>query len=135
MELLPQIEVSFLLTSDEDYIDKISEALNVKPSNTRRKESFKLQEFAHTMWELSSGKDSCKAVYIQFNKLLAVLNGKEDRINELMKNYKIESNFVICIHAEDGNGPEISITREIIKFAEKINAEIDFEFIFINTTY
>jgi hypothetical protein len=54
MDLLPLIEISFLLTSDEDYIDKISETLNINPSKTRRKDDFKLQEFAHTMWELST---------------------------------------------------------------------------------
>ncbi len=127
MDLLPQIEVSFLLTSDEDYIDKISDTLSINPSKTRRKESFKLQEFAHTMWEFSSGKENSKAIVNQFNKLLIVLKDKEDRIKELMKNNNIKSYFVVSIHAENGDGPEITLTREIIKFAEKIDAEIDFD--------
>jgi hypothetical protein len=127
MDSLPQIEVSFLLTSDEDYIDKISDAISINPSRIRRKEDFKLQEFAHTMWEISSGKEKSKAVDNQFKKLLSVLIGKEDIIKELMINYNIKSSFVICIHAENGDGPEIVLTSEIIKFAGKIDAEIDFD--------
>lgn len=127
MDLLPQIEVSLLLTSDEDYIDKISETLYINPSRTRRKEDFKLQEFAHTMWELSTGKEISKAIVNQFNKLLSVLNGKEEIIKELMLNYNIKTNFVVSIHAENGDGPEIILTNDVIKFAGKIDAEIDFD--------
>lgn len=127
MDLLPQIEVSFLLTSDQNYIDKISETLNINPSKTRRKEDFKLQEFAHTMWEFSTGKELSKAIVNQFKKLLSVLNGKEELIKELMLNYNIKSNFIVSIHAENGNGPEIILTNDVIKFAGKIDAEIDFD--------
>lgn len=127
MDLLPQIEVSFLLTSNNDDIDMITEALNINPSKTRRKEEFKFQEFAHTIWELSTGKETSRAIDYQFKKLLSIINGKEEIIKELMIKNNIESYFIVIIHAENGDGPEIILTNDVIKFAGKIDAEIHFD--------
>ena len=126
--VLPQIEVSFLLNNDdEDCIDMISSTLNIEPSAIRKKDSFIYQEFAHNMWKFSSGKMHCKAVSIPFIKVVNLLKEKEEAIIKLMENYGVESQFVVSIHAENGDGPEVSLTKEIIRFANNINAEIDFD--------
>lgn len=127
MELLPQIEVSFLLISDDDNIDVITNRLKIVPSKIRKKESFKIKEFAHTLWELSSGRENCKVVSWQFDKVLSMLLGKEDIINDIMNDYNLEACFVVSVHAENGDGPEVTLTKEIIKFVGKIDATIDFD--------
>lgn len=124
---LPQIEVSFLLISDDDNIDMITDKLKIIPSKIRKKESFKISEFAHTLWELSSGRENCKVVSWQFDKVLSMLLDKENIINNIMEEYNLEACFVVSVHAENGDGPEVILTREIIKFAGKINARIDFD--------
>lgn len=126
--LLPEIEVSFLLNNDEeDYTEIISSSLNIEPSKIRKKDSFEHQEFAHNMWELSSGKVHCKAISIPFSKVLALLIGKEEVIKKIMKENNIRSKFVVVLHAEIGDGPEVSLTRDIIRFADSVDAEIDFD--------
>lgn len=127
MHVLPKIEVSFLLIGDEDNIDAITNRLNILPSKIRKKDSFKLMEFAQTLWELSSGSENCKVVSWQFDKVLSQLFEKEDIIYSIMKDYNLESCFVVSVHAENGDGPEVSLTKEIIKFAGKIDARIDFD--------
>jgi hypothetical protein len=127
MEELSQIEVSFLLTSDEDYIDKITEKLNIIPTTVRKKESFRIKEFAHASWELSTGLEYSKAVSIQFDKIKQILNGKEELINLISQEYNLKAFFVVIIHAVKGDGPEVVLPSEIVKFAGRINAEIDFD--------
>ena len=128
MELLPQIEVSFLLISEnDDDIDVITNTLNIVPSKIRKKGSYKIQKFAHATWELSSGRQNCKVVSWQFNKVMSMLLDKEDIISTIMNDYNLKACFVVSIHAENGDGPEVTFTKEIIKFVGKIDATIDFD--------
>jgi aspartyl/asparaginyl-tRNA synthetase len=127
MEELSQIEVSFLLTSDEDYIDIITEKLNIIPTKVRKKDSYKIKEFAHVSWELSTGLEYSRAVSIQFEKIKQILNGKEESINIISQEYNLDAFFIVTIHAVIGDGPEVVLPSEIVKFASHINAEIDFD--------
>ncbi|MDF2802017.1 MAG: hypothetical protein K0S61_1920 [Anaerocolumna sp.] len=76
---------------------------------------------------MSSGSDNCKVVSWQFDKVSSQLFEKEDIIYFIMKDYKLESCFVVSVHAENGDGPEVTLTKEIIKCAENIDARIDFD--------
>ena len=46
MEKMPQIKVCFILTSDNDNIDKITDKLSIMPTSVRKKDSFRVKEFA-----------------------------------------------------------------------------------------
>ena len=127
MEELSQIEVSFLLTSDEDYIDNITQELNIIPTKVRKKDSYKIKEFAHVSWELSTGLEYSRAVSIQFDKIIRILKDKEELINLISQEYNLKAFFVVIIHAVIGDGPEVVLSNEIVKFASHINAEIDFD--------
>ena len=127
MEELSQIEVSFLLISDEDYIDNITKRLNIIPTKVRKKDSYKIKEFAHVSWELGTGLEYSRAVSKQFDKIKQILSGKEELINIISREYNLEVIFVVTIHAEIGDGPEVVLPSEIVKFASHINAEIDFD--------
>jgi hypothetical protein len=67
----------------------ITSTINLKPSNIRKKDSYVYKEFAHNMWQLSSGRLHCKAVSIPFNKVITVLEDKEDVINKFIEDYNI----------------------------------------------
>jgi hypothetical protein len=127
MNALSQIEVSFLLTSNEDYIDNITEKLNIIPTKVRRKDSYKIKEFARASWELSTGLVDSRAVSIQFDTIKQLLSGKEELINVISQEYNLEVFLIVTIHAVIGDGPEVVLPREIVKFASQINAEIDFD--------
>lgn len=127
MKELSQIEVSFLLTSNEDYIDNITEKLSIIPSKVRKKESYKVKEFARASWELSTGLVNSRAISTQFDTIKQILCGKEEIINIISQEYNLEVFFIVTIHAVIGDGPEVVLPREIVKFASQINAEIDFD--------
>lgn len=127
MEKMPQIKVCFILTSDNDNIDKITDKLSIMPTSVRKKDSFRVKEFAHVSWELSTGLEACKAVSIQFNKIKQMLSGKEGIINTISKEFELKVIFIVIVHAEIGDGPEIVLTSEIINYASNINAEIGFD--------
>ncbi|MDF2474383.1 MAG: hypothetical protein K0R21_2165 [Anaerocolumna sp.] len=127
MKELSQIEVSFLLTSNEDYIDNITEKLSIIPSKVRKKESYKVKEFARASWELSTGLVNSRAISTQFDTIKQILCGKEELINIISQEYNLEVFFIVTIHAVIGDGPEVVLPREIVKFASQINAEIDFD--------
>lgn len=127
MKNLPQIKVTFLLISDEDYTQIITDTLGIVPSRVRKKDSFRIKEFACTSWELTTGKEKSRAIEYQFIKILDQLKGKEAKIKELMGKYNIESDFVVVIHAKSTDGPEVNLPKEVISFAAKIKAEIGFD--------
>ena len=127
MEKMPQIKVCFILTSDNDNIDKITDKLSIMPTSVRKKDSFRVKEFAYVSWELSTGLEVCKAVSIQFNKIKQMLSGKEGIINTISKEFELKVIFIVVVHAEIGDGPEIVLTSEIINYASNINAEIGFD--------
>ncbi|MDD4754064.1 MAG: DUF4279 domain-containing protein, partial [Desulfitobacteriaceae bacterium] len=89
MAELPQIRVSFYLAGDEFNTEDITKRLNITPSETREKKDFPMQALAHASWELDTGKESCKAVSWQCEKLIKMLAGKESVINQICKDYKI----------------------------------------------
>ncbi len=130
MNKLPQIEISFLLTGQEDFLQEITDALLIKPSCIRRKQDYKYQEFANFMWELTTGKQESKSVDYQSADLLDKLSGKEKIIVQLLNSYKLKADLLVIIHAEIGDGPEINLSTDIIKFAAEIQAEIGFDIYF-----
>lgn len=126
MKCLPQIEVAFILSSDEDYIEKISVTLDITPSKTRKRNDFKFQELASNEWWLTSGKKHSRAIDYQFVKVIEQLKDKEIKIKELVEKYNVKSRFNVSIHAKDGDGPEVFLTKEVVSFVAKIDAEILF---------
>ena len=127
MDMLPQIEMSFILTGQENCLEKITNTLEIVPSHVKRKEEYKLAEFSNYMWELTTGKQYSKSVNFQSQEILKMLKGKEKQIKYFVNHYKLKTDLLIIIHAQIGDGPEISLSQEIIKFAAEIAAEISFD--------
>lgn len=127
MEILPQIRVSFFFSGDEFDIEDITKKMNLTSTKTRKKKDFPINEFAHTEWILDTEKESCKAVSLQFEKLIKLLNGKEIVIKQICNDYNIMAEFLIDIWMENGDKPEIILTKEIISFLASINAEVSFD--------
>jgi hypothetical protein len=124
---LPKIKVSFIISGDDFNFDEVTERLNINPSKTRKKNDFPLHDFAHSYWALDTGKDSCKAVSWQFEKIMKSLEGKESIIKQICIEHSLITTFVITIYMEDFDRPEISLTNENITFIASINAEVQFD--------
>ncbi|MDT0017144.1 DUF4279 domain-containing protein [Listeria swaminathanii] len=124
---LPRICVGFYLTGDDFDLNYVTAKLGILPTNMRERKDFPVSAMAHTSWELETEKEFSKAVCYQFEKLIRELRGKEAIINELFDNLNLEVIFTVVINMENGDGPELVLTKEIIGFVSAINAEVGFD--------
>lgn len=127
MQDLPQVRVSFFFTGDEFSINNVTNAMKVQPTYAREKKDFPIQQIAKTTWVLETDKESCKAVAWQFEKLLRELGGKERIINHICNENGISAEFCVTVWMENGDKPEMVLTKEIISFLASINAEVGFD--------
>ena len=127
MEILPQIRVSFFFLGDEFNIEDITKKIGIIPTKARKKEDFPISEFAHTEWVLDTKKESCKAVSVPFKKLINMLNGKEIAIRQICNDYNVTVGFLVDIWMENGDKPEMALTKESISFLASIDAEVSFD--------
>ncbi len=127
MEELPKLRIVFFFSGDEFDFDEVTDRVNIVPTQTRRKEDFPIKELGTNQWSLKTEKESCKAVSLQFEKILEKLRGKEEIINQICRENNIEVGFEVRVFMENGDGPELVLTREIISFLASINAEVGFD--------
>lgn len=128
MDILPQIKASFFFSGVNDFnFNDVSEIMNLIPTETRKKDDFPIKELANPFWSLDTKKEFCKAVSIQIGKLIDLLLGKEMLIQQICNKYDVEAGFLINIWMENGDKPEMLLTKEIISFSSSINAEIGFD--------
>ncbi len=128
MDILPQIKSSFFFSGVTDFnFDDVTAKMDIIPTETRKKEDFPIKELANPFWALDTEKESCKAVSIQLEKLIKLLIGKELLIKEICNKYDIQAGFLINIWMENGDKPEMLLTKEIISFISSIDAEIGFD--------
>jgi len=126
-DFIPSIKVTFYITADEFDLDEVTHRLRITPTKTRTKDSFSPQVSAYTVWALEIKEGNCIAVSIVFEKLLTILQDKEEIINRICSDYSTKTGFEVVIHAQDGDLPEIVLPREVVSFAAAINAEIGFD--------
>jgi len=127
MDVMPQIRVSFFFSGDKFDLNDVTDRMQYIPEFSRNKEDCPLPEVACTCWSMDSEKESCRAVSIQFEKILDLLIGKEQIILQICNDYNIDVGFLINIFFENGDRPEIVLPKEIVLFAASINAEIGFD--------
>ena len=127
MATLPQIKVSFFFFGDEFNIDEVTAQMKIEPTETRKKEDFPIKELAHTYWSLDTPKENCKVVSWQFEKIMNLLVGKETVIKQICDNHKVKAEFLIDIWMENGDKPEMVLTKDIISFLASIDAEVGFD--------
>lgn len=127
MESLPKIRVSFYILGDQLNVDEVGKKLDILPTRIRLKENFPVKEFGTNTWELRTEAESCKAVEWQFEKILKILRGKEEKIRRVLEEENAEAYFTIAIFMEAGDGPLLELTEEIISFMASINSSVGFD--------
>lgn len=112
-------------------LDILTEKLNLQPTRIRKKNEWPqasiIAGIAQDVWELQMGKEECRAVSIQLDKLQDSLYSKVEIIKELSKKYLLETSITVVIEMETGDGPEMVLSKENIAFLSSINAEIGFD--------
>ena len=125
MKKKPCVCVSFFFAGACFDIDKVS-SMGIVPSETRLRDSFKLSYFAHTEWSVEIVENNCIAVSDVFEKLINLLDGKQEQIKNICEQ-DIEAGFVVVIHMEKDESLDMTLTRDVIAFAASVNAEIGFD--------
>lgn len=127
MENLPQIRVTFFFVGDEFNIDDVTKKMAITPTETWEKKDFRIKDVAYTCWSLETEKESCRSVSQQFEKIMYLLRGKEIIIKQICNIYNVNVSFEITIYMENGDKPEMVLTKEIISYLASINAEVGFD--------
>ena len=122
-----EIMIDFCLSGIEIDFDVLTSSLGVRPTSTSTMEDCIVKEYAKDSWNLSTGYQEARDIALPFGHLINELYGKEEIINDLALKYNLECLFIIVIKAEEGDGPEVILTRNCIEFASKVNAEIHFD--------
>ena len=133
----PRIQVGFYLTGKEFNIKYVSEVLQVKETYFRTKEDWpdvikQNQDLPddlkpRTIWGLQTSREECYTVNFKMKEIVEKLGEKIEKINELCIELDLESALTVIIEMEVGNGPEMVLDREVVKFISEIGAEVDFD--------
>ena len=131
INITPSISVTLYLTADEFSLDDVTRKMGILPTQNRVKDSFPPQSIAagiaQTGWVLEIKEEHCLAVSILFERMIDMLSGKEEIINNVQNDYGIEASFSVSIHMHEAANPEIWLPQEAVKFAASINASIGFD--------
>lgn len=82
---------------------------------------------AHDLWVLSTDKEHNNSVSNYLQKLADLISGREEKIVEVCSQYNLEVNIEIVIHMDSISGPEIVLSKELMRLFASINAEVGFD--------
>lgn len=110
-----------LLAPTESWMkgDSIPDRNGVISSNRNRVRTY-------SRWEIGTDYEESLDIMDQLEKVLILIDGKEDVLSELKFKYELEYGFMIVIFI-DKITPAMCLDKEIIKKIAKLNARIDFD--------
>ena len=121
------INVSLVISTDDNHVDSITDNLGVAPTKIRDKDSFPIKELAHYEWIYSTGNLKVRSLSDAVIPILHVFNEKRAVIKHLLDEINGKCNIVIVISAFSTDGPEVVLENDLISFANDIKAEIGFD--------
>ena len=124
---LATVKASFLLVGEVDHLADITSRLCVIPTKIRTKDQFKLAEFACYEWSFGTGPVLSKCLDDSTQIILKQFNDKIEAILTICKTYQVAPHIIVVVHAEIGDGPELTLTKEFVQFSASIQAEIGFD--------
>lgn len=121
--------VEFCIIGEDFNPEKITKMLMVEPTEyyikgSKNKRNFERKE---SCWSISTGYVETLYVSELFDVLLNKLTNKKEIIIKLKKEYNLTCKFIIVINIEENIKPAIYLDKEIIKFANFLEAEFDFD--------
>ncbi|CAH2213577.1 DUF4279 domain-containing protein [Tepidibacter aestuarii] len=126
------IKVDFRIVGDNFEPSDITSKLSLTPTSawkkgdkfTRREKNL---EKKYSCWRISTGYEESVDIVLQLNKIINILNDKKAILQDLKKVYSFDYRIDAVINIENGEAPALYIESEIIKFANDIGAELDFD--------
>lgn len=130
-DLTPTIKIAFCLTGHNFNLNNVTDKMGMTPTKARKKEDFPIQSIkagvAKTYWSFEI-KEENNQIIIPFNKLINTLRKKTKTINSLCNEFNLEADFIVTIYTKKDVVPIIELTKDIMSFANSINAKVSFDF-------
>lgn len=126
---MTSVRVAFDIYGEHFDPNYITEFLNVLPNNTTIKGIIppgKSRPSVETTWRIETGYEESDDINIQLKKIINLIQGKEDILNQIRSKLKIDMLFDVVIHLENNEYPVMRLKPDVLKFIASINAEIDF---------
>lgn len=131
------ILISFIIEGKNMNLKKITEELGIIPTETRGitdwpesvKKNPNLPEELKPkyIWCICQKEKLCKKIEEPIRKIVAQIQGKEEKIIEFCKRDGLKESLCITIHAETMDLPEIVLPADIVTYFGKLNVEISFD--------
>ncbi|KAB1438063.1 DUF4279 domain-containing protein [Candidatus Galacturonibacter soehngenii] len=121
--------VEFSIIGEDFNPEKITKMLMVEPTEyymkgSKNERNFEMKE---SCWSISTGYVETLYVSELFDELLHKLTNKKEKIVKLKKEYNLTCKFFIVINIEENIKPAIYLDKEIVEFANFLEAEFDFD--------
>lgn len=124
------VKVEFSIYGSNFNPIDITEKLNIKPSLTYLKgdlvQSKKITR-KETLWCIETEYDKVLDINDTLAKIMTLISGKEDILNEITKMNGTKMLFMIVIKIKNNEIPAVYFDKEFTEFAGKIGAEIGFD--------
>lgn len=124
------VNVELVIFGDSFEVQYITETLRISPTDKWEKGDFVREPNIirdHTCWTVGIGHQESFDIENQSMNLLSIVGHKSSELLKLQTELKIESLILYTIYVYNGERPSMSLGNEIINFASKINAHIDFD--------
>jgi hypothetical protein len=123
------IKAEFIIIGADFPPADISKRLNIQPTSQWRKgdvlKNGRTREYSG--WEISTEYQESLDMGVQLNKVISLIKEKNTELKEICEKYETECKFCIVVKIENGETPAMVLSREVIEFANSINAEIEFD--------
>lgn len=123
------VSTHLTLSGDEFDIGYVSDILATQPDYIRYKDEVLKngRKFGHTEWGIETDYEVSLDVEEQFKKLHTRIIEKVEILARLREECNAEWSILFVIKIENGEAPAMHLSKETIKFAAMIDAEIDFD--------
>ena len=126
------IQVEFRVIGDDFDPNEITSELNIVPTNVWKKgEKYFRGSKEHTKkysyWGLSTGYEESLDVSTQLHKIINILIANKENLGHLKNQYGLDYRIDVVINVENSQSPALFIESEVIRLANDIGAEFDFD--------
>ncbi|WP_342573689.1 DUF4279 domain-containing protein [Solibacillus sp. FSL K6-1781] len=125
------IRTYFSIFGDEFPLDEFTNKIGITPTVVRTKgEIYKIGKTQHksytTTWTYEIDYCLTSDPTSQINKLVDIFSNKVNIINYYLKEFNLDSKIAIILVFPESSG--LLLNQKLIKFANEINSEYEFDF-------
>lgn len=118
------VKLSLWFTGDEIPLEKITSILEIKPTHSRKKTDWRMQnEFTCDEWVFDLKEMNCSDVEELFQKFIGIFAKKTKSIKAICCDYNCKATIILVIHMENCSQPYTALSSSTIAFLHSINAE------------